>query len=172
MKIVKCMKCGKKYQLKDHENLHDFQCDCGSGFARQSKAINKSKPRKMESQTRPSKSIKKSKTRKMEFQGKKGDKKKINFFTCPYCGHKIGTKAKSCYNCRREIKLDAAPEELRKPKKSEDVIIAIFATLNVSLILYFLFGNLAYIFGIFMIIIFISLYTEGKWKFKNTNKSS
>ncbi|MGZ7069056.1 MAG: hypothetical protein ACXVHT_12185, partial [Methanobacterium sp.] len=153
------MKCRKEYQLEDHENINDFQCICGNDLARPSNGFNKSKMGKMEP------------------EGKNAIKKKSNSINCPYCAHKISAKTKICLNCGREIKPDNAPEELKPvelkdPKKSVDLIIAIFATLNVSLILYFLIGNLAYIFGLFMIIIFISMYTEGKWKFKNTDKSS
>jgi len=169
MKTVKCIKCGGEYQLENHENINDFQCYCGSNLARQSKAINKSEPRIIKSQTYPPpKVIKTSESRKMETPSKRIIKKKINL-NCPYCGHKIGPKAKSCYNCRREIKIVETPEELKQQKISEDLIIAIFATLNVFLILYFLSGRLDYIFGLFILIIFIGMYKNGKWIFKNYN---
>jgi len=154
MVIGKCVKCGKKYQLTSNLFLDKFECECGSNLTQMYKRDNKPKTRKKESSL------------------EKADKKNKYLFNCPYCGHKISKKAKSCPNCGKEINPDDAPEELRKPKKSEDLIIAISATLNVSLILYFLLGNLAYIFGLFTTIIFISMYTEGKWKFKNTNNSS
>jgi DNA-directed RNA polymerase subunit RPC12/RpoP len=191
MRIVKCIKCGREYQLENHEDLHNFQCYCRGNLARQSKAIKKpetpkaikkpetpkaikkpetpkaiKKPETPKAIKKPEtpKAIKNPKTRKLEFQGKKTDKIKSNLINCPYCGHKLGPKAKSCYNCRREIKLD---EETWKPKISEDLIIVIFVMLNVILILYFLVGRLDYIFGLFITIIFISMYKNGKWKFKN-----
>jgi len=45
--VVKCVKCGRKYQLLQNENLSDFQCTCGGDLTQQyTKADIKSKNNK------------------------------------------------------------------------------------------------------------------------------
>lgn len=30
--MVKCIECGKKYQLNEEDNPNDYQCDCGGSL--------------------------------------------------------------------------------------------------------------------------------------------
>lgn len=74
--IVKCVKCGKEFQIDDKEELSDFRCPCGGEV-----------------------SVKVVRRRKGFRQKKRVNINKL--IKCPDCGQEVSSKATECPNCGR-----------------------------------------------------------------------
>lgn len=74
-----CVECGKRFEIKDNENLSDYQCSCGGRLL---KGLENSEFNSGQNKENCLKSI-----------------KTTNLINCPDCGHDISNKATACPNC-------------------------------------------------------------------------